>query len=424
MPHASQGLQQLQHHRGTTMCTKHSRSSQQQQGQQQPYSRGMPAPVQLLQLLLQQALGAIGEAGSSGGCDAAAAGLQQYVVELLQHLQEAATVHEVLAVCLFQAAAACAALVGADVAGRWMCQLLHSLLRHPGTQQSAVQQQAAAVAAECWQGLALQHSSWRCIMSCMLDCVPDVRGLLQQLQGCIAQATATAQGLDRLCGVLMALRGCGSSCTEAVHQMLSAALAAALSQACQEGLLPPLLLLQRLLRGSPDYSNVLADAAAQALAPDSANSVAAWCCFLDTASLMLHLTLPAADQALLQALMQLLQQLKPSAAPAVQQRISSTLDTLQDAAHALKQQQQQQAGTDSSIPPLNASIRSSLEQFRQQGPVNGRRRFKDMQARSWAIQRGHLPKLCDAISLNAPSNAADARLRWEFLMVGNWCQRA
>jgi hypothetical protein len=40
-----------------------------------------------------------------------------------------------------------------------------------------------------------------------------------------------------------------------------------------------------------------------------------------------------------------------------------------------------------------------------------------MQARSWAIQHGHLPKLCDAISLNAPSNAADARLRWEFLMV-------
>ena len=50
-----------------------------------------------------------------------------------------------------------------------------------------------------------------------------------------------------------------------------------------------------------------------------------------------------------QAHMQLLQQLKPSAAPAVQQRISSTLDTLQDAAHALKQQQQQQAGTDSSM---------------------------------------------------------------------------
>jgi hypothetical protein len=50
-----------------------------------------------------------------------------------------------------------------------------------------------------------------------------------------------------------------------------------------------------------------------------------------------------------QAHVQLLQQLKPSAAPAVQHRIASTLDTLQDAAHALKQQQQQQAGTGSSM---------------------------------------------------------------------------
>jgi hypothetical protein len=53
---------------------------------------------------------------------------------------------------------------------------------------------------------------------------------------------------------------------------LSSALASALSQACQEGLLPPLLLLQRLLGRSSDYSTVLADAAAQALGPDNPNS--------------------------------------------------------------------------------------------------------------------------------------------------------
>jgi hypothetical protein len=47
--------------------------------------------------------------------------------------------------------------------------------------------------------------------------------------------------------------------------------------------------------------------------------------------------------------LQLLQQMKPTAALAVQQKIASTLDTLQDAAHALKQQQQQQAGTDSTM---------------------------------------------------------------------------
>jgi hypothetical protein len=51
----------------------------------------------------------------------------------------------------------------------------------------------------------------------------------------------------------------------------------------------------------------------------------------------------------MQAHLQLLQQLKASASAAVQQRIASTLDTLQDAAHALKQQQQQQGGTDSSM---------------------------------------------------------------------------
>jgi hypothetical protein len=51
----------------------------------------------------------------------------------------------------------------------------------------------------------------------------------------------------------------------------------------------------------------------------------------------------------MQAHLQLLQQLKPSAAPAVQQRIASTLDTLQDAAHALNEQQQLQAGTDSTM---------------------------------------------------------------------------
>jgi hypothetical protein len=54
----------------------------------------MPAAVQLLQLVLQQALGT-DEAGSCGESEEAAPGLQQYVVQLLQHLQEAAAVHEV-----------------------------------------------------------------------------------------------------------------------------------------------------------------------------------------------------------------------------------------------------------------------------------------------------------------------------------------
>jgi hypothetical protein len=110
-----------------------------------------------------------------------------------------------------------------------MLQLLHRLLRHDSTLLSPVQQQAAAVAAQRWQGLASQHSSWRCIVSCILACAPDVQGLLQQLQGCIAQAAVTAVGLDGLCEVLMALRGYSGSCKEAVDQMVRARFARSLS---------------------------------------------------------------------------------------------------------------------------------------------------------------------------------------------------
>jgi hypothetical protein len=58
-------------------------------------SASMHAAVQLLQLLLQQALGPLDEAGACGGGEEAAPGLQQYVGDLLHHLQEAAAVHEV-----------------------------------------------------------------------------------------------------------------------------------------------------------------------------------------------------------------------------------------------------------------------------------------------------------------------------------------
>jgi hypothetical protein len=106
-----------------------------------------------------------------------------------------------------------------------MLQLLHCLLRYDSIQQSVVQQQAAAIAAQCWQGLTLQHSSWQCNVSCILACAPDVQGLLQQLQecvqGCDAQAAVTVQGLASLCEVLAALRGYSGSCKQAVHQMVS-----------------------------------------------------------------------------------------------------------------------------------------------------------------------------------------------------------
>lgn len=55
----------------------------------------MPAVVQLLQLLLQQALGG-GKADAVNDQDTEAdAGLQQYLVSVLQCLQEAAVMHEV-----------------------------------------------------------------------------------------------------------------------------------------------------------------------------------------------------------------------------------------------------------------------------------------------------------------------------------------
>jgi hypothetical protein len=53
---------------------------------------------------------------------------------------------------------------------------------------------------------------------------------------------------------------------------LTLELASALGQAGQARLLPPLLLLQRLLGGSAEYCTVLADAAAQALGPDNPTS--------------------------------------------------------------------------------------------------------------------------------------------------------
>ncbi|WIA15206.1 hypothetical protein OEZ85_001885 [Tetradesmus obliquus] len=239
----------------------------------------------------------------------------------------------------------------------------------------------------------------------MLACKLDVQGLLQQLQGCFVDAAASAQGLDRLCGVLTALRECSSSCREAVHEMLSAAVASALSQASQATLLPPLLVLQRLLHGSTDYSKVLEAAAVQALGPDSPNSE--W----------------AAP--VVQDHVQLLEQLKKSVSAAVQHSVVDTLGTLEGAAHQLKQQQQQQqqGGTSSSIPPLSAGTLSTLEQFGQQARINGRRQLSDNHARSWgsAIQRRYLPEMCDAISLNVPGSAAEARLRWEFLMALQDC---
>jgi hypothetical protein len=63
----------------------------------------------------------------------------------------------------------------------------------------------------------------------------------------------------------------------------------------------------------------------------------------------MYANMRAGDGFDMQAHTQLLQQLKASAPSAVQQRITSTLDTLQDAAHALKLQQQQQDGKDSSM---------------------------------------------------------------------------
>jgi hypothetical protein len=47
-------------------------------------------------------------------------------------------------------------------------------------------------------------------------------------------------------------------------------------------------------------------------------------------------------------------------------------------------------------------------------------------AQYWKFQRGHLPKMCDEMShwQYAPSDAADARTRWEFMMVGSYCLRS
>jgi hypothetical protein len=80
--------------------------------------------VQLLQLLLQHALGTPDEAGASAGCEEAATktGLQQYVVDVLLHLQEAAAVHEV------GACSSSSSSNGSKVA--WLCGCWASTSKH------------------------------------------------------------------------------------------------------------------------------------------------------------------------------------------------------------------------------------------------------------------------------------------------------
>lgn len=63
--------------------------------------------LRLLQSLLVCSFDAAVTAADPAACDTA---LQQYVVTVLQHLQEAAATHEVLAVCLLHAAASCGVL--------------------------------------------------------------------------------------------------------------------------------------------------------------------------------------------------------------------------------------------------------------------------------------------------------------------------
>lgn len=82
---------------------------------------------------------------------------------------------------------------------------------------------------------------------------------------CQYQAHATYQ----LAFILLSSPPCCFCCCA---RQLSAAVASALSQASQATLLPPLLVPQRLLHGSTDYSKVLEAAAVQALGPDSPNS--------------------------------------------------------------------------------------------------------------------------------------------------------
>jgi hypothetical protein len=125
----------------------------------------MPGPVQLLQLLLiQQAFGSVAEAGASEDVDEAAAGLQQYIADLLQHLQEAATVHEVgvwlsrkqqhapasgiatHGVCLPHTTHADAAWQQQGVPAAWLrcmlqCRLQAALFAHGSSSPSGIQRQ-------------------------------------------------------------------------------------------------------------------------------------------------------------------------------------------------------------------------------------------------------------------------------------------
>lgn len=66
---------------------------------------------------------------------------------------------------------------------------------------------------------------------------------------------------------------------------------------------------------------------------------------------------------------------------------------------------------------ITASMRSDLDQFRAQPAVNGRRQFSEYQRTRWRMYRGTVPEWAQALSLNPPDTAAEARVRWEFLKV-------
>ncbi|KAF8060586.1 hypothetical protein HT031_004763 [Scenedesmus sp. PABB004] len=378
-----------------------------------------PPAVRVLRAVLGAALApAPPPAGVAWGgalADERAADARRFAERVAARLAEAAAHDAALNECLWRAADGAAAAVGRDAVAAWAARQLRALLEAappPGPRTAPGDDDDDGC--DAWAALALQQSSWaRCVMPHALRWL-RLAPLLALLRGSVSGAAASAQGLLRLADALEGLRACGPRADAAVRGMLAASLADGLRDGQPAALLPPLLLAQRALSGD-EYGAALA-AAAAGLPTDAAGASAGWACLLDA----LSLTLPGAELGLVQAHLQLLKQLGHAAASAglLRQRIAATLDLLQDAAQGLRRQAAAQPGAQEPHARLSAGFQNLLRQFESAAaPVNGRRRLTQPAAAQWRMQRGHVAAFADAISLNPPESAHEARLRWEYLQA-------
>eukprot|EP00775_Hariotina_reticulata_P006558 gene6558-6786_t len=107
---------------------------------------------------------------------------------------------QVLAICLYQAAAACVPVIGKAVPARWVLDLLLMQFSTAADvpPQSEVQHQSVAVQQTSWECLVFNHNCWSYVVPCLLECMQVeevVQGLLPVLQEAAQSARAASDVL-------------------------------------------------------------------------------------------------------------------------------------------------------------------------------------------------------------------------------------